>query len=301
MSFAVAGTVQTINVVQGDSVAKGQALATLDTVPFDLEVQAAQAELSSAEAAYAEKEAEIERQRQLFKKGWIAQAALDQAISAFEGASAQLDFARSRLSIAERNLTNATLIAPFDGTIASREVEPFQEVAAGKPLFLINSEGAIEIDIAVSDTIISRLNAGAPVEVRVPSVEGCGCTGRITEIGTASGAANAVTVTAALLDGPSTLLPGMSAEVRVPLASTSQEPGFLVPISAVAPGDDGARGYLFVYDPADEVVRKSAISGGSSVAGNLVAVIGGVSAGDIVAAAGVSFLRDGQRVKLLGE
>ena len=49
------------------------------------------------------------------------------------------------------------------------------------------------------------------------------------------------------------------------------------------------------------MVRKVAVRGGDGVVDNLVAIVEGVSAGDIVAAAGVSFLRDGQSVKLLGE
>ncbi|MEM9736629.1 MAG: efflux RND transporter periplasmic adaptor subunit, partial [Pseudomonadota bacterium] len=130
---------------------------------------------------------------------------------------------------------------------------------------------------------------------------GCGCTARITEIGTASGAANTVTVTAALLDGPSTLLPGMSAEVRVPLGQTEEVAGFLIPLTAIAPGDEAAGGYVFLFDPDDGVVRRTPIKSGDGLAGNLVAIVGDIHAGDIIAAAGVSFLRDGQRVKLLGE
>ena len=273
----------------------------LDPEPYQLEVRAAKAELDSAEATYGEKEAEVARQRQLFEKGWVAKAALEQAVSAFDGSRAQLEFSRSRLSIAERNLANATLTAPFDGTIAERDVEPFQEVSAGQSLFLINSDGAIEINISVSDAVISRLNPGATVQVNVPNNPECGCTARITEIGTASGAANTVTVTATLLDGPSSLLPGMAAEVEVPLGVAEGDPGFLVPLTAIAPGDDTNAGYVYLFDADAKVVRKTAISSGDGVTGNLVAIRGDIGAGDIIAAAGVSFLHDGQRVKLLGE
>lgn len=301
LSFAVSGTVQTVDVAQGDSVTAGQALATLDPKPFNLDVEAARAELASAQAAFTEKETEIERQRQLFEKGWVAKAALEQAVAAFDGASAQLDYARARLSIAERNLANATLTAPFDGKIAERSIEPFQEASAGQAQFLINADGAMEIDISVSDAIISRLNAGATVTVNVPNIDGCGCTARITEIGTASGAANTVTVTAALLDGPAALLPGMSAEVQVPLGQLDGNAGFLIPLTAIAPGDDASSGYIFLYDPDEGGVRRTPIRGGDGLSGNLVAVVGDIKAGDIIAAAGVSFLRDGQSVKLLGE
>ena len=301
LSFAVAGTVATVDAVEGQSMTAGQTLATLDPVPFELDRDAALAELSRAEATSTEKQTELARQRTLFEKGWVAKAALDQAVSAAEGAEAQLNLARSRLGTAERNLRNATLTAPFDGLIASREVEPFQEVASGQSLFQINSDGALEVIISVSDAVVSRLVPGATATVDVPTVADCGCTARIIEIGTASGTANTVAVKAALLDGPPSLLPGMSAEVTVALDDTGEDGGFLVPLTAIAPGDEAAPGYVFVFDADARVVRKTPVRGGDSALGNLVSVVDGVSAGDIIASAGVSFLRDGQTVKLLGE
>ncbi len=50
LSFAVAGTVATVAVVQGDRVKEGQVLATLDPQPFELNVQAANSELAAADA-----------------------------------------------------------------------------------------------------------------------------------------------------------------------------------------------------------------------------------------------------------
>jgi RND family efflux transporter MFP subunit len=185
--------------------------------------------------------------------------------------------------------------------IASRDVEPFEEVTTGQALFRINSEGALEVIMSVSDSVISRVATGAPVTIDVSTVAGCGCAGRITEIGTASGPANTVPVTAALLDSKPGLLPGMSAEVSVVLSGGEEVRGFLVPLTAIAPGDEAARGYLFKYDVEARVVRKTPIRGGEGVSENFVEIVEGVAAGDIIAMAGVSFLRDGQRVKLLGE
>ncbi|MEM9198041.1 MAG: efflux RND transporter periplasmic adaptor subunit [Pseudomonadota bacterium] len=301
LSFPVSGTVQTVIVSQGDAVSVGEVLATLDPEPFELDVRAAEAELASAAATFEEKRADEKRQRALFQRGWVAQAALEQAVSALEGAAAQLDLARSRLSNAQRNLANATLTAPFAGRIAERSVEPFQEASAGQSLFLINADGALEVDISVADTAVSRLTAGASVAVEVPGVDDCGCTARIIEIGTVSTTANTVTVTAALLDGPPSLLPGMAVEVRIALSGGAQTKGFLVPLTAIAPGDDESPGHVFVFDQAAGIVRKVVVRSGEGVTGNLVAVRGELDAGDIIAAAGVSFLREGQRVKLLGE
>ncbi len=300
LSFAVSGTIKTVTVKQGDRVTAGQVLATLDPKPFELDVQAAQSQLATAKATRDNKKVDLDRQRQLFSKGWVAKAALDQAIAAYDAAEGELNLARSRLGTAERDLANTKLAAPFGGVIASRNVEPFTETSRGTAVFQINSEGALEVDLSIPDSVVGRLTIGLPVTIEISTISGCGCSGRITQIGKAASAANAVEVTASIVDGPDGILPGMAAEVAVPFPGTNGKRGYLVPLVAIAPGDETARGYVFKFDETSGAVRKTAITG---IKGreNFIEITDGVTAGDIVAAAGVSFLRDGQKVKLLGQ
>ncbi|ABG30443.1 efflux RND transporter periplasmic adaptor subunit [Roseobacter denitrificans] len=273
LSFSLTGTVESVNVTAGEKVLRGDVLATLDNRPFEFDRDAAMAELVSAQARRAEKQAELDRQSTLFERGWVAQAALDQAIAAAEGADAQLDLARSRLSTAERNLNNAVLTAPFDGVVASRDVDPFQDVPAGQALFQLNAQGALEIVASVPDAMVSRIFLGTTADVSVPTVAGCGCTARAIEIGQASGSANAVEIRAALLDGPAGLIPGMSAEIQITVESASSETGYLVPLTAIAPGDENAPGYVFIFDPAARVVRKTPVRGADTALNNLVSIV----------------------------
>ncbi len=301
LSFAVSGTVLTVEVNNGDSVVEGQVLATLDPEPFELDVAAAQSERASAQAEFENQRAQLDRQRQLYQRDWVAKAALDQAVAASEAAEGKLNLARSRLGLAERDLASARLTAPFDGVVALRDVEPFVEISKGQTIIQLDSEGAFEVDLSIPDTLVGRLSIGAPVSIDAPTVAGCGCTGRITEIGATAGAANAVSVTAAILESPDGLLPGMAVEASVILSDDGGPRGFLVPLVAIAPGDETARGYVFKYDSEDGVVQKTPFQSDGAVSGNLISITEGVEAGDIIAAAGVSFLRDGQRVKLMGE
>lgn len=215
LSFTLSGTVQTVEVATGERVSAGQLLATLDREPFELDVAAARSELASAQAEFDKTKLDLARQRQLFERGWVAQAALDQANAAADGAQAGLSLARSRLGLAERDLGATRLEAPFDGVIAERDVEPFVEVSKGEPVFQIDSEGVLEVDISVPDTLVRRITLGAPVTIDAATFPGCGCSGRVTEIGVAAGAANAVTVTAAELDAPAGLLPGAAVDASV--------------------------------------------------------------------------------------
>lgn len=301
LSFAVSGTVRAVMASQGDRVNEGQLLATLDPKPFELDVQATRSQLATSQAGYDERKVELARQQQLFERGWVARAALDQSVAAFEAAEGDLNLARSRLGVAERDLEHAGLTAPFDGVIAQRDVEPFVEVSKGQMIFQIDSEGALEVELSIPDSIIGRLTLGAQVTIESSTVPGCGCPGRITEVGVSAGAANAVPVKAAILESPDGLIPGMAVEAGIVLSDDGGPRGFLVPLVAIAPGNDQTQGYVFRYDPASGTVAKTAVTSEGIISGNLISITQGVGAGDIVAGAGVSFLRDGQQVKLLGE
>ncbi len=301
LSFPVAGTVATVEANQGDRVSAGQLLATLDSAPFDLDVQAAQSQAATAQAQYNNARVELDRQQQLFDRGWVARAALDQAVAAFDASQGDLNLAQSRVGIAERDMANAGLTAPFDGVIALRDVDPFIEVTRGQVVFRLDSEDALEVDLSIPDTAVGRISIGLPVVIDTLTDSGCGCTGRVIEIGTTAGSANTVPVTAAILDRPSGILPGMGVQATVILSGDTATHGLLVPVVAIAPGDDNTRGFVFKFDPDAGVVRKTAVAGDGIVSGNLISITEGLDSGDIVAAAGVSFLRDGQPVTLLGQ
>ena len=298
LSFPAAGTVATVDVKQGDKVKSGQVLATLDPKPFLLDVDAAKSQLKVALSAYEEKSLDLERQRTLYDKKIAAKAALDKAAAAAATVQGDVDVARSRLAKLERDLAKTKLRSPFDGTVAVRTIEPFAEVSAGQSLFEINAGGSYEIEISVPDKDIKRIAIGQPITVEIDGQTECGCSGQITEIGTVSGTANAVKVLAAITSGPSDLLPGTSATAGVVFASRSSARGYLVPIVAVAAAADGKAGgaYIFKYSPDSGTVSRVAIKAGEGRE-NLIEVTEGVELGDVIAAAGVSFLRDGQKVK----
>jgi multidrug efflux pump subunit AcrA (membrane-fusion protein) len=92
----------------------------------------------------------------------------------------------------------------------------------------------------------------------------------------------------------------MTVEIAILLAGKSGQASYLVPLVAIAPGDTNADGYVFVYDSQSSTVKKTPVFSDQSGARNNHAVISkGVKAGDIIAVAGVSFLEDGQKVKLM--
>ena len=73
----------------------------------------------------------------------------------------------------------------------------------------------------------------------------------------------------------------------------------MIPIQAFLPGNESEQVYVFVYDPKTSTVRKTVVKGDSDVKNNMSIVYEGLSTGDIIAVAGVSFLADGMKVKLM--
>ncbi len=104
----------------------------------------------------------------------------------------------------------------------------------------------------------------------------------------------------ALSDPAGNVLPGMTAEVALILGEADGQTSYLVPVSAVAAGDEPGQGYVFLFDAASSTVKRTPITG-QGVQDNRIFITEGVEAGDVIAVAGVSFLRDGQQVKLMSQ
>lgn len=144
ISFEISGNTRELRVNVGDRVEQGQVLATLDDTPSQLDVEPAEAELGKAKARLAEKDSEFDRVRTLFEQGWVAKAAYDQALAACDNVANQVSYAVSQLSLSRRDFEKTILKKPFDGVIAEKFVDPFQEVGRGEQMFEIYVEAAMK-------------------------------------------------------------------------------------------------------------------------------------------------------------
>ena len=298
LSFEVGGMVQSVQVDIGSHVEKGQELAVLDGVPYKLEVDAATAELDKAKANVVNTKAEYERQQRVFDQGAGTQSRLDQAKYDYDAAQSSLAYNVSQLKLAKRNLIKTSLIAPYEGYIAARYVEPHEEIQAGRRIFEINAEGAMEVILAIPETNISKIHLGSPATVTFPTLPGHSIKGSVTEIGSAAIKANSFPVKIALMDPPATINPGVTAEASLIMKEKDQSTGILIPPQSFLPSGDEWHGYVFVYDPAASIVKKTPVRSGG-MENNMMVIEEGLAPGDIIAEAGVAFLADGMKVSLL--
>jgi RND family efflux transporter MFP subunit len=298
LSFQVGGQVESVEVDIGDRVKKNQVLAVLDPEPYQLEVDAVEAELVKARANVVNTKSEYDRQQRVYEQGAGAKSDLDSAEYNYRAARSAVDYQIARLDQANRNLRKTKLLSPYDGTIAWRAVNPHEEVKVGQKVFEIDAKGAMEVQLAVPETTIDRIHIDDPATITFSTLPGESARGRISFIGSAAVKANAFPVKVELIDPNEKVKPGMTAEANLSMKDENQQPGYLVPLQALLPAPEANLGYAFVYDPETSTVKKTAVR--SRGTENKKAIVyEGLAAGDIIAVAGVSFLADGMKVKLM--
>ena len=311
LAFEVGGIVESVDVNLGDRVENEQVLARLDPEPFELTVIDAEAELANARAKRESSNADFERTQALFDANVASQQELDRDKARRDSRKSQVDANEARLNLARRDLRRSVLRAPFAGSISVREIDPAMNVASGQIVIEMDSgESGLRVEVLMPETLVGRVRQGDEVEVGFPSAGGAaeGADDRryaavVTEVGTRASTGNAFTVRADLREAPDGLRPGMTAEVVFNFVRFSESivdvEGFLLPIAAALVENSGQFS-VFVFDPGTSTVSKRKIRTGG-VRENEIAVLEGLEPGEIVATAGVTFLRDGQKVTLLGE
>jgi RND family efflux transporter MFP subunit len=298
LSFQVGGQVISVEVDIGDRVTKDQVLAVLDPEPYQLDVDAIQAELIKAKDNVAKSKAEYERQKRIFKQGAGAQRFVEVSEYEYKAARSAVNYQIARLDQVNRNLRKTKLLSPYDGTIAWRSVEPNEEVLAGQKIFEINATGKMEVQLAIPENTVDLIKIDDPATITFSTLPGETAQGRISYIGSAAVKANAFPVKVELSDPNEKVLPGMTAEANLTVKAENLKPGFIVPFQALLPAPEANQGFAFVYDPQTSTVKKTAVRSRGSE-GKEIIIYEGLAAGDIIAAAGVSFLADGLKVKLL--
>lgn len=302
IAFEVSGRIDRIPVEIGDQFEQGDVLAALDARTFELTLQERRSALAEAQAVLEEAQNDYDRQKNLFERGWVSKSAFDAAKSALDTARSRVETARARVDLARENLNDTVLNAPYAGSVAQRLAEPAQQVSAGRTILEIQGdERGFEIAVSVPETLISRIRVGSGHQLSFPA-EGLKARGIITEIGTNAESGGSYPVTLSVSEPPQSLRAGMSAEVHFQVGrpgGASADTRVAIPLTAFRPGENGTE-IAFVYDPASQTVGRRLVTV-SELDTEHAIVTDGLRPGEIIAARGIRYLRDGQPVALLGE
>ncbi len=286
LSFRVAGEMVEFPVAEGDRVQRGQVLARLDD--RDLQVQFREAEATQKKA-----EADFTRGQKLIQANTISQADFEQLEANFSAANARLDAASNNLAYTE-------LKAPFDGVIARKHTENFQEVNAKQAIVSLHDMSRINLTINLPESIVIQARQTPPTIVaRFDALGDVPFELAFEEISTQP---DEVTKTyeVTLSMAPPTdfnILPGMTARVTATREGAAEDDRIFLPSKVVLEDSSGN----FVYTIIDNndgtaTVQKTPIDVGD-ISELGIEVLAGVTVGDLVITAGMSKVSQGMAVK----
>ncbi len=292
------------------------------------ERQRLEAQLRSAEASLVNARAEYGRATQLLRSRTISRLEFDRAETTYRVAQENFEAARQTLDqsavgreedvqarqaevrglegrVVEANLqlADSTLRAPYDGVIAQRFVEQGQNIRAKQPVVKFQDIAEIDIAVDIPESVMADIRLADIVQLvaEFSAAPGLRFPVHIKEVAQrADPVTQTFTVRAAMKvpDGVN-LLPGMTATVAMTYRRAGILGGrILVPVSAVFKESSGGQ-VAWVLGP-DQTVSRRLVKTGEATGGK-IEIVEGLQPGDRIAVAGVSFLREGMKVRDLGD
>jgi len=244
VSSKAAGRLKELSVVEGDQVKAGQVLGVIENEDLLKVVAEREANLSALGARIRFAEAELEnsksdrsRQDKLFEQGVASGKELEDALSRFRKASAELETARAELELgkaqlaaAKVNLDYTFIVAPFDGTVLTKDADVGEMVTsmgaasnAKAAIVTIADMSSLEVEADVSEVNISKVVVGQECEITLDAYPGKiyqGVASRI--VPTVDRAKATVLVKIKFRDLDQFVLPEMSAKVALRLGSRKE-------------------------------------------------------------------------------
>ncbi|WP_374606786.1 efflux RND transporter periplasmic adaptor subunit [Thermomonas sp.] len=281
LSAQTAGRVTAVEVDVNDRVAAGDVLLRISAVEQNAGANAARAQLRAAEASAVEAEQHYRRFAALASGQYVSKAQIDQARAARDSAAAARDAARAVVAQAAQQSAYTVVRAPFAGVVASRDVEPGETVAPGKPLMRVYEPRELRIEVAVPQTRAEAIRRDPRARVVLPGGREV-VPAEVTVFPAADAASHSVNVRVRLPDLDPPPAPGTTAKVVF-----DAEPGnagdtgarsVRIPLSAVAQHGELSGAYV---QQGDRLLLRQLRLGARL--GDSVEVISGLQAGDRVA------------------
>ncbi len=322
----LSGTVLKVNVDVNDRIRKGQVLVVLDTAKLRDQVQRAQAGVAAAQGRAAQAAATVQeaqaaqaRLEEVFRLsgGQVpsraeldgGRATLARALADRASAGANVADAQAALSTERINLGKASIVAPADGTVLTRSVEPGNAVAASLQavtLFTVADDlRQLRLWVYVDEADVSAVSVGQAASFTVSAYPGRPFPAKVTRVGFGSTITDNVVTYLTYLDVANadlSLRPGMTATATI--TATERQDVLLVPNAALrfvpgsaAPAANKGFGANLMVSPQRPQRRQSA-DGNSTAAARQVWVLG--DDGKPAAVAVTPGISDGRMTEITG-
>ena len=293
LSFLVSGTLIERPINLGQAVTQGENIARLFNPSLGPAVHAGEARVRELDVRIRQLDRDVKRSTDLRAQRLISEAELERVRTDHHATRAARDLAAAQLVESRQTLAQASLYAPFDGSINAVFFEPGEFVAVGQPVVQVSGDGNLEVELAVTESLISKFTPGSEVELILPFFDDRIVPGVVIHVGDAGGEQGGLfPVEIELQESGGDLRPGLTAEARIPIVSRSR---MTVPLAAILdPGTGRPRVYV-VRSGRIEVVQVDV----GRLSGKDVDVEGELHEGDEVVVTGLSSLTPGQSVEVL--
>lgn len=273
------GRIVGLHFQEGQAVAAGTRLVSIENSEFDAQAAAVRADLRTEEQR-------LSRTRELHQQNFISKDALDVQLGA-------VDRLKAHLAEAESRVAKSVIRAPFSGTVGLRMVSPGAYVKAGADIVRLESIGTIKADFRIPELYMSKLGSNQEIVVRLDAYPGEEFRGRIYAVEpVVDEQTRTILMRARIPNKGNKLKPGMFVRVAVTLANRPN--AIIVPEQAIWPqGQDN-----FVFRVVDGKAALTKIQIGNRQPGR-VEIVQGLEATDTVVTEGQIKLRDGAPVMVM--
>ncbi len=278
LSFETAGNVERVYVKEGQRVAKGQLLASLNESNARNAYNIAKATLDRAEDGY-KRSQELYNNRSLSELKWIEIQTL-------------LVQAQSAEAIARKNLNDCKLYAPVSGVISSFDIEQGMNVIPFQPVAKVVDIDKLNVKVSIPENEIASVVVGQKAFITVSALDNETYSGTIAERGIeADVLSHCYDIKIAISNPEKKLLPGMVGKVILEKDGTTNL-GLQVPASTVQISNDGKK---YVWVVKDGKAHRAFVEV-EKLSGNNVVIKSGLNEGDEVIVEGWQKVSEGRKV-----
>jgi len=294
LAFKRPGQLQQLLVREGQRVSQGQLIAELNSNDARLRLKDRQATFDLAQAQF-------NRFATLSARNVIPRAELDVQRAA-------RDSAQAALKLAQEELSDMQIRAPFSGVIASVDSRNYQVIPAGQPIATLNALDSLDVIFSIPENlfvIIDANNAKYQPRVILNNLPGREFVAQYKEhtTNTTSGSLTYQMTLSMARPQDLPLLSGMSGSVKINLgnlATATQDSNVIVPVEAVFDPDNSPRNQPHVWVVKEKdgklFVESRRVETGQLTA-NGIQIVSGLADGEQIVATGTRELRPNQEVR----
>jgi len=278
-----------INIIDlGSLVKKGDVIAQIDGTSFKIQLREEQANVANSMAKVTFEKSELARKKSLVEQKLISAKDLEETLSNFNIAEANLLAAKARLDQIKQNITYTQLKAPFDGIVTKRLRNQGEYVNNGNAIIRLVETANVESSLFAPLTAYKFLSQSKTLSVKSPLGEGQAQIKAIIPVAESRSHLMEVRLDMSNFDWP------IGLNIKAAVATGENKEVLAVPRDALVLRPNSIS--IFIVDEQNNAKQVSVSIG---IAENeLVEVIGDVKAGDKVVIRGAERLSSGQAVNI---